>query len=108
MRLEMITTIVAALWIPLALAPTPVAHADGLCTGLAGDFQAYDTCRVANHLTCVPGLSIGFAAGAFHHVTCTYPGGGRDECDETFSGPPWNHTLVSVTCNYVPADSTTP
>ena len=58
-------------------APAPVVHADGACTALGSDYEAYNECIFKKNVYCT-GRPTGYVMGA--SLTCTYPGGGRDEC----------------------------
>lgn len=80
-------------------APAPVVHAEGACTALAPDYDAYDECIFKMHVYCkYTGGFIGI-----HSNTCTYSDGGRDECvthtnPYSFSGL----GVIDHTCTYFP------
>lgn len=66
--------------VPAALfiaAPAPVVHADGACTALGSDYDAYNECISKKNVYCT-GSPRGYVMGT--NLTCTYPDGGRDEC----------------------------
>ena len=100
------------MWIKalLALAPaalfiaTPApARADGACTALANpdDIDAYNECVFRANAYC-KGRSTGFYVD--FHVTCKYPDGGRDECDERLR-PLSGGRFDFINCTYVPPGS---
>lgn len=61
----------------VALALASPTHADSPCTALANNESAFNACVQTAQAHCTSGMMIYF----WHHVTCTYPNGGRDECD---------------------------
>lgn len=77
-------------------APAP-AHAGGECTALGPG--AYKECRITMNLRCesrqVSYLGV--------HATCTYPDGGRDECDETIAL--FGGGTDYLACTYIPPGS---
>lgn len=95
----LLTVVPAALFIA---APAPVVHADGACTALGPD--AYKDCRIRMNLHCESRL----VAYTVAHVTCTYPDGGRDECEQHIVPFSPNTETASLACTYVPrgAEST--
>lgn len=84
----------------LIAAPAPV-HADGACTGLGSDYEAYTACTTKMNVNCV-GRPRGFIAGV--NMTCTYSDGGRDECLVQFAFLGGGRVDYS-SCTYVPPDS---
>jgi hypothetical protein len=86
---------------PMSVAFTwaaPVAHATGKCTDLSTtNPTAYQGCILNSGANCSSRIS-GILAT---HITCTYPDGGRDECDTQatpygLGGPP------TLNCQYIP------
>ena len=75
------------------------ANAVGACTGIMNQgLVQYSQCATNSGAHCTSSLG-NFTGG---HVTCTYPDGGRDECDYTGTvgfGP------SSGTCTYIPSGS---
>lgn len=80
-------------------APAPV-HADGACTALASDYDAFNECIAKANAHC-------WATGnAWTNPTiaCAYPDGGRDDCIWRLVPFGGGRTSGS-TCTYVPAGS---
>ncbi len=81
--------------------PTPLAHADGACTALGSDYEAYMACTQKTNVPCT-GSPRGMLLGA--NLTCTYPDDGRDECVVQFAY--MGHGRVAdFSCTYVPPGS---
>lgn len=79
-------------------APVP-AHADGACTALANDSDAYNICVNKMNVHCV-------YTGGFYptgNSTCTYPDGGRDNCVYHFTLSLFDAgQIADQNCTYVP------
>jgi len=88
---------------PVALflaVPAPVAHADGACTALGNDANAYNDCMVKMNVHCV-----GHPGGVYPTAltTCKYPDGGRDDCFVNFGLV--GTQVVDSSCTYFPPGS---
>ncbi|WP_133164938.1 hypothetical protein [Mycolicibacter virginiensis] len=79
-------------------APAPVVHADGACTALGSDYEAYNACISKMNVHCVGGPR-GFIPGV--NLTCTYSDGGRDECVVHFAFLGGGRVADS-SCTYIP------
>lgn len=77
-------------------APAP-AHADGACTALAPDADAYGDCMFKMNVHCKATGDAWFNPTS----TCTYPDGGRDECVMHFV-PFSGGRVADSACTYVP------
>jgi hypothetical protein len=79
-----------------AVTVAPQAHADGQCTALANDTNAFNACMHNANEHCT---AVGIMLYGTRHVSCTYPDGGRDECTV-------QHALtgqeVGASCQYFP------
>jgi hypothetical protein len=82
-------------------APAPVVHADGACTSLGSDYEAYNACIQKMNVQCV-GAPRGFIPGV--NLTCTYSDGGRDECVVHFAFLGGGRAADS-SCTYTPPGS---
>ncbi|ULP48031.1 hypothetical protein [Mycolicibacter virginiensis] len=82
-------------------APAVVVHADGACTALGSDYEAYNACISKMNVHCVGGPR-GFIPGV--NLTCTYSDGGRDECVVHFAFLGGGRAADSA-CTYVPPGS---
>ena len=73
----------------------PQALASPTCTGLAATNRRYQGCIFNSGANCQTHLT----GPSSNHTTCTYPDGGRDECDTQSVAlglqPP------NVTCQYI-------
>lgn len=86
--------------VPAALfiaAPAPVVHADGACTALAGDYDAFTECVAKANVSCRATGNDWFNPT----MACTYPDGGRDDCFVRLVPFGGGRTSGS-TCTYVP------
>ncbi len=98
------------MWIKALLAVAPAAlyiagpapvYADGACTALANNVDAYTACVNKMNVPCERRPSDFWRT---HNLTCTYPNGGRDDCVLHFV--PFSIGQVSdFTCTYVPPGS---
>ena len=99
MRIVWIKALLAALLAALFIAAPAPVHADGACTALAYDVDAYQECAHKMNVRCK-------SRGVFleHSVTCAYPDGGRDECIEHFVYGGAGR-LADAACTYLPPGS---
>lgn len=98
-RIVWIKALLAAVPATLFLAaPAPVVHADGACTALANDYDAYNECVFKEHVYCKTTGDPWFNPT----LTCKYSDGGRDECLMHFV-PFSGGKVADHSCTYVPA-----
>lgn len=82
--------------------PAP-AHASTTCTQFytPAEITQWKPCIQRNNASCrqITAGILGGIGGGGGHVTCTYPDGGRDECD--FTGVAWTNTMNSGRCDHI-------